>query len=181
MKQFPNGLAVITVRSLRMAGIPLRQLQLDEPGLLNRLLMIALPKGPRTIAMEARYGPKKPWGGNARRAEREIEFLKVRGRARTTHGDTRTSHEEFRSARGRFHPRTEEFQSVNRELIIFRENMRFPNAEFQSLNAGRQPSGRVERKNQRVFRKTKFRRSGVEPRLSTARPCTWLRLHALFP
>jgi two-component system CheB/CheR fusion protein len=109
--------------------------QLEEPGPLQRLVMIVFTDVAAPEAAKAAVRPPKAHPHNARLAELEQELLQVRAEARATQEEMQTSQEEFRSAHEELQSTNEELQSTNEELTTSKEEMQSLNEELQTLNA----------------------------------------------
>ena len=109
--------------------------RLDEPGLLQGLVMIVFTDVPAPVAAKTVGRLAKPQVRSTRMAELEQELLQVRDEARSTHEEMQTSQEEFRSANEELQSTNEELQSTNEELTTSKEEMQSLNEELQTVNA----------------------------------------------
>ena len=109
--------------------------RLDEPGLLQGLVMIVFTDVPAPVAAKTAGRLAKPQVRSTRMAELEQELLQVRDEARSTHEEMQTSQEEFRSANEELQSTNEELQSTNEELTTSKEEMQSLNEELQTVNA----------------------------------------------
>jgi two-component system CheB/CheR fusion protein len=116
-------------------GVDVTVQRLDEPGLLQGLVMIVFTDGAVPAAAKAASRPPNPHAGSVRLAELKQELLQVRAEAQAAHEEMQTSQEEFRSANEELQSTNEELQSTNEELTTSKEEMQSMNEEFQTLNA----------------------------------------------
>jgi len=128
-----HGLKVGTNGGAQCVDITVQQL--DEPGALQGLVMIAFTDVAAPVAAKAAGRSPKSHARSARLAELEQELLRVRAEARTTHEEMQTSQEEFRSANEELQSTNEELQSANEELTTSKEEMQSLNEELQTVNA----------------------------------------------
>ena len=109
--------------------------RLEEPGLLQGLVMIVFTDVPTPVVAKATVRASHAPAHSPRLAELEQELLRVRAEASATHEEMQTSQEELRSANEELQSTNEELQSINEELTTSKEEMQSMNEELQTLNA----------------------------------------------
>ena len=110
--------------------------QLDEPGLLQSLVMIVFTDTVAApVITEVATRAPKSHVRSARVAELEQELQQVHAESRTVREEMQTAQEEFRSTNEELQSTNEELQSTNEELTTSKEEMQSLNEELQTVNA----------------------------------------------
>jgi two-component system CheB/CheR fusion protein len=131
----------VTLHNLKVAtltgaqAVDLTVQHLAEPGPMQGLVMIVFTDVPASVTVQPVARSVKKHPRTARLEEAELELLRIRAEARTTHEEMQTTQEELRSANEELQSSNEELQSTNEEMTTSKEEMQSLNEELQTVNA----------------------------------------------